>query len=63
MLHKILDMPEHTETNPIIVPEDYVLSKTPVIIPLFGNIDIAQGSISDDDVEKPINGCHPLAKI
>ena len=62
-LHKIPDMSERTETNPIIIPEDHVLSKMMVIIPIFGDIDVAQGSISDDDAEQCISGCCPLAKI
>ena len=63
MLHKIVDMSECTETNPIIIPEDHVLSKTPVIVPNFGNIDTYQGSISDNVVEQSIKRHHPLAKI
>ena len=35
----------------------------PVIVPIFDNIEIVQGSISDDDVKQSINRCHPLTKI
>ena len=62
-LHKIPDMSERTETNPIIIPESHVLLKVPVIIPIFDNISIAQGSISDDDFDQSINRCYPLATI
>ena len=63
MLHEIPDMCEHAETNPIIILEGHFLSKVTVIIVIFENIDIVQGCISDDNVEKFINSYHPLAKI
>ena len=63
MLHKISDSSDQTETNPIIITEDHVLSKEPVVSPMFENIDIVQGSISDDNVEKSINRHHHRAKI
>ena len=62
-LYRIPDMPEYTESNPIVTPEYHVMSKIPVVSSIFGSIGIPKGSISEDDVDQSINGHHHLSKI
>ena len=52
MLHEILYLPKWTETNTIVIPEDYVLSRVLAIIHIFDNVGISQESISNNYVEQ-----------
>lgn len=62
-LASVPDFSTKTEKKSFKIPDNLSMCQVPVILPLFGDHDIVQGHISDDEVLQSIKNYHPVVKI
>ena len=58
-----IGQPPITESSKATIPDGHKAFQVPVILPLFGDHEIVQGSISDETVYESICTYHPVGKL
>ena len=59
----ITGQPPITTSTKASIPDGHEACQVPIILPLFGDHEITQGSISDDKVHESISAYHPIGKL
>ena len=62
-LNPVPEFSTRTEKKRFNIPDNMGMFQVPIVLPLFGDIDIIQGHIANKDVRQSISDYHPVAKI